>query len=72
MKIKEYQYRHEDDATLETPDQQAWKRSFIRDTWAGANRLTRLWIAPESRVLAGEGRGRLHKEAQVAADAAGG
>jgi hypothetical protein len=49
-KIKEYEYRHEGDATLETP---AGKLQTVIYTSQrpGANRLTRLWIAPSLGYL---------------------
>jgi hypothetical protein len=48
--VKEYQYRHEGNATLETP---AGKLDTVIYTSqrAGASRLTRLWIAPSLGYL---------------------
>jgi len=49
-KIKEYQYRHEGNATLDTPVGKL-ETVIYTSQRAGANRLTRLWIAPSLGYL---------------------
>ena len=48
--MKEYQYRHEGSATLDTPIGKLETVVYTSQR-AGANRLTRLWIAPSLGFL---------------------